>query len=297
MYRFLGYKVIADNHIGDWGTGFGMILFGYKRDGDPEKLKSDPFGHLESIYQRVREEAKTNPEVNDAAKRELVLLQQGDAKNRELWEQFLKYSLAALDVIYKKLGVHFDYTLGESAYNDALPGVVANLQKEGIARESEGAIGIFSDGKIGFKRTILFLVSRDGKQAHEDIPLIVLKSDGGYNYATTDLATIQYRNDHFQAKRVIYVVDGRQQMHFKQLFGAAKRWGYGDRWQLERPGSAPFSAPTKSRSRRAKVVTSNSRRSSPKPRNGPERLLRKRGLNYPSRIGWPWLRIVEYSVP
>ena len=224
LYCFLGHKVIADNHIGDWGTGFGMILFGYKRDGDPEKLRKDPFGHLEGIYKQVTEEAKTDPAVNDAAKRELVLLQQGDAKNRELWDQFQKYSLEALDIIYQRLGVHFDYTLGESFYNDALPGVVTDLVAKGIARESEGAVAIFSDGTLAQKDDP-FLVSEKG--GFRDNPLLVRKSDGGFNYATTDLATVKYRNDHFHAQRVIYVVDGRQQMHFKQLFEAAKRWGFG----------------------------------------------------------------------
>ncbi len=224
LYRFLGHTVITDNHIGDWGTGFGMILFGYKRDGDPEKLRQDPFGHLESIYRRVQEEAKADESIREAAKRELVLLQQGDAANLELWNRFLKYSLEALDTIYRRLGVKFDHTLGESFYNDALPGVVADLLKLGLARESEGAVAIFSDGKLPPKDDP-FLVSRDGK--YDDNPLLVRKSDGGYNYATTDLATIRYRHDHFHAKRVLYIVDGRQQMHFRQLFAAARRWGYG----------------------------------------------------------------------
>jgi len=223
LYCFLGYRVIADNHIGDWGTGFGMILFGYKREGDPEKLKQDPFGHLEAIYQKIQAEAKTDESVREAAKRELVLLQQGDDRNLGLWKQFRDYSLAALEVIYQRLGVQFDYTLGESAYNDALQGVVADLLKHGIARESEGAVAIFSDGKLAPKDDP-FLVSEDGE--YRDNPLLVRKSDGGYNYATTDLATIRYRHEKFQAQRVVYVVDGRQQMHFKQLFAATRRWGY-----------------------------------------------------------------------
>ncbi len=223
LYCFIGHKVVADNHIGDWGTGFGMILYGYKREGDAEKLRQDPFGHLEGIYRRIQEESKTDETVREAAKRELVLLQQGDAKNRELWEQFRTYSLAALDVMYQRFGVQFDYTLGESFYNDMLPGVVAELQKKGIARESEGAVAIFSDGTLPQKDDP-FLVSDKGE--FRDNPLLVRKSDGGFNYATTDLATIRYRHDHFHAERVIYVVDGRQQMHFRQLFEASRRWGY-----------------------------------------------------------------------
>jgi arginyl-tRNA synthetase len=223
IFCFLGHTVIADNHIGDWGTGFGMILFGYKREGDPEKLRIDPFGHLEGIYRKVQEEAKTDATVREAAKRELVLLQQGDAKNRELWQQFRDYSIAALEVIYQRLGVQFDHTLGESFYNDALPGVVAELEKLGIARESEGAVAIFSDGKLPQKEDP-FLVSENGE--FRDNPLLIRKSDGGFNYATTDLATLKYRRDEFHAQRVLYVVDGRQQMHFRQLFAAAQRWGF-----------------------------------------------------------------------
>jgi arginyl-tRNA synthetase len=229
IHCFLGHKVIADNHLGDWGTSFGMILLGYKREGDPEKLMQDPFGHLETIYRKIQEEAKADESVREAAKRELVLLQAGDAKSRELWEKFRKYSLDALDVIYQRLGVQFDHTLGESFYNDLLPSVVADLLKRGIARESEGAVAIFSDSKLAPKDDP-FLVSDNG--AYRDNPLLVRKSDGGYNYATTDLATIRYRHEHFQAQRVIYVVDGRQQMHFKQLFEAARRWGY-DGMKLE----------------------------------------------------------------
>jgi arginyl-tRNA synthetase len=263
IYCFIGHKVIADNHIGDWGTGFGMILLGYKREGDPEKLRMDPFGHLETIYKKIQAEAKAEeitalrtltlnfltenpPEKNvqalaeewarkrlkdfpcpvrDAAKAELVLLQKGDAKNLALWEEFRKYSLDALDIIYQRLGVQFDHTLGESFYNPMLANVVDDLLKKGLARESEGAVAIFSDGALAPKDDP-FLVSEAG--AFRDNPLLVRKSDGGYNYATTDLATIRYRHDHFQAQRVIYVVDGRQQMHFKQLFDATRRWGYNE---------------------------------------------------------------------
>ena len=223
IYLFIGHKVIADNHIGDWGTGFGMILLGYKREGDAHKLRADPFGHLEKIYQKVQAEAKTDEGVREAAKRELVLLQQGDAKNLELWNQFRQFSADALEIIYQRLGVQFDYTLGESFYNPMLAAVVEDLLKRFIARESEGAVGIFSDGK-GEPKDDPFLVSKNGEFVEN--PLLVRKSDGGYNYATTDLATIRYRHDHFKAERVIYVVDGRQQMHFKQLFAASQRWGY-----------------------------------------------------------------------
>ena len=247
IYSFIGHSVVADNHIGDWGTGFGMILLGYKREGSAEKLQIDPFGHLEAIYRKIQDEAKTDDAVREAAKRELVLLQQGDAQNRQLWEQFLHYSIAALEIIYQRLGVQFDHTLGESFYNNMLAGVVKELVDKGLARPSEGAIAIFSDGKADPKDDP-FLVFRKEPGAAEgqfiDNPLLVQKSDGGYNYATTDLATVRYRHDHFHAHRVLYVVDSRQQMHFRQLFAAARRWGYDD-MRLEHVGFGTILGPDK----------------------------------------------------
>lgn len=247
IYSFLGHAVIADNHIGDWGTGFGMILLGYKREGSAEKLKYDPFGHLEGIYRKIQDEAKTDETVREAAKRELVLLQQGDAQNRQLWEQFLHYSIAALEIIYQRLGVQFDHTLGESFYNNMLAGVVKELVEKGIARPSEGAIAIFSDGKSEAKDDPFLVFRKEAGEAEGkfiDNPLLVQKSDGGYNYATTDLATVRYRHEHFRAQRVIYVVDSRQQMHFRQLFAASARWGYGD-MRLEHVGFGTILGPDK----------------------------------------------------
>jgi arginyl-tRNA synthetase len=225
LYSFLGHRVIADNHLGDWGTGFGMILLGYKSEGDSMQLALDPFAHLEAIYRKISEQAKNDEGVRELAKRELVLLQQGDPENRALWEKFRKFSLEALDSLYQRLGVQFDHTLGESFYNSQLPGVVEDFLQGGIARESEGAVAIFSDGKLPPKEDPFLITEKEGFREN---PLLIRKSDGGFNYATTDLATIRYRHEHFQAQRVIYVVDGRQQMHFQQLFAAARRWGYYD---------------------------------------------------------------------
>ncbi len=227
---FLGHEVIADNHIGDWGTSFGMILLGYKREGDPEKLALDPFGHLETIYQKIQAEAKADETVREAARHELVLLQQGDPANRALWEKFLHFSIAALEVMYQRLGVQFDHQLGESFYNDMLAGVVKEMVEKGIARPSEGAIAIFSDGKLDPKDDPFLVFRKEPGEAEGrfiDNPILIQKSDGGFNYATTDLATIRYRHDHFKAGRVLYVVGAPQQMHFRQIFNAAERWGYG----------------------------------------------------------------------
>jgi arginyl-tRNA synthetase len=247
IHLFLGHTVIADNHIGDWGTGFGMILLGYKREGSAEKLEIDPFGHLEGIYRKIQDEAKTDDSVREAAKRELVMLQQGDGENRALWEQFLHYSIAALEVMYQRLGVQFDHQLGESFYNSMLAGVVKELVDKGIARPSEGAIAIFSDGKLDPKDDPFLVFRKEAGEAAGkfiDNPLLVQKSDGGYNYATTDLATVRYRHDTFHANQVIYVVDSRQQMHFRQLFEASRRWGFGD-MRLEHVGFGTILGPDK----------------------------------------------------
>jgi arginyl-tRNA synthetase len=229
IYTFVGHDVVTDNHLGDWGTGFGMILLGYKREGNPEKLEMDPFGHLEAIYQKVAAECKADESVREAARRELVLLQQGDAGNRALWEQFLHFSIAALEMMYQRLGVQFDHQLGESFYNNMLADVVSELVERGIARPSEGAIAIFSDGALDPKEDPFLIFRKEAGETegrYVDNPILIQKSDGGYNYATTDLATIRYRCDTFRASRVLYVVGAPQQMHFRQIFNAAARWGY-----------------------------------------------------------------------
>ena len=231
IYTFVGHDVVADNHLGDWGTGFGMILLGYKREGNAERLEMDPFVHLETIYQKIAAECKADEAVREAARRELVLLQQGDPTNRALWEKFLHFSIAALEMMYQRLGVQFDHQLGESFYHDMLAGVVEELVEKGIARPSEGAVAIFSDGKLDPREDPFLIFRKEAGEAEGrfvDNPILIRKSDGGYNYATTDLATIRYRHDAMKARRVLYVVGAPQQMHFRQIFNAAARWGYAD---------------------------------------------------------------------
>ncbi|MES2309606.1 MAG: arginine--tRNA ligase [Verrucomicrobiota bacterium] len=223
IYRFIGHSVITDNHLGDWGTQFGMVILGYKRGGNEEALKADPFGHLETLYKAVQEETKTNESTLQLARQELLKLQQGDAENRALWQKFIDLSLAAIDQIYARLGVKFDHTLGESFYNDALQSVVNDLKQKGIAQESEGAVVVFSDKTLPPKEDP-FLVS-EKENVFRDNPFIIQKSDKAFLYGTTDLATVQYRVEKWKADRAVYVTDSRQQMHFNQLFATIKRWG------------------------------------------------------------------------
>lgn len=225
LFRFLGHNVISDNHLGDWGTQFGIVILGYKRDTNKERFEQDPIGYLEEVYVRTQNASKTDDTIREAARAELVKLQAGDPENVALWKSFIDHSLQSLDRTYSRLDVKFDYTLGESFYNDRLPGVVKALLEAGIARETEGAIAVFSDGTLPQKDDPFIVTEKGG--AFRDNPFLIRKSDGGFNYATTDLATLQYRKEHFHADRVIYVTDSRQQMHFSQLFATEKRWNLG----------------------------------------------------------------------
>ncbi len=219
--RFLGYKVIADNHIGDWGTQFGMIIYGWNHFLDEAALTANPIAELVRVYRKVNL-SKDDPGVMDACKSELVKLQSGDPENLAIWQKCIDVSKAGLQKIYDRLNVKFDYWHGESFYNDRLASTVSEFLEKGIARESDGAICIFSD-ETKPKEDDPFMVHKE--DGWTDNPAIIRKADGGFLYATTDLATIQYRIDEWQADHVWYVVGVPQQLHFRQLFDAAARWG------------------------------------------------------------------------
>jgi arginyl-tRNA synthetase len=219
--RLLGHRVLTDNHLGDWGTQFGMLLVGWKRYLDVTKLGTDPFGEMERIYKRVNAECSASPSELELARQELVRLQNGDLENLRIWQEMIRLSQTQFDTIYARLGVRFDHTLGESFYNPRLKGVVQELLDKGVARESEGAICVFSDGTLPPKEDPM-LTSRDGQLT--DNPFLIQKRDGGFNYATTDLATLAYRLETWQPDEIVYVTDGRQQLHFQQLFATFRRW-------------------------------------------------------------------------
>ena len=150
--------------------------------------------------------AAEHADIGKQVLQETARLHSGDATNVELWREFLPACLADIEIIYKRLGVAFDHTLGESFYQDRLRGVVQDLSAKGLATESDGAICVFLDGY--------------------DVPMIVQKKDGAFLYATTDLATIQYRMSDWKPDAILYVVDHRQSLHFEQLFAVARQWGY-----------------------------------------------------------------------
>jgi arginyl-tRNA synthetase len=219
--RLLGHKVISDNHIGDWGTQFGKLLLGWKQILDRAALERDAIAELERLYKIINAECDANPARLEEAKAELVKLQAGDAENISIWKEMIRLSQIQFDTIYSRLGVKFDVTLGESFYNPWLGEVVDDLLAKKIARESEGAVGVFSDGSLPPKEDP-FLVNRDGEWI--DDPALVRKSDGGFNYTTTDLATVDYRLKTWSPDEIVYVVDDRQSGHFKKLFLIVTRW-------------------------------------------------------------------------
>ena len=221
--RFVGHNVITDNHVGDWGTQFGMIIHGWKTQLNHDALKQDAIHELVRVYKLVNALTKSDEAVLTTCKGELVKLQQGDAENLGIWKECVRLTLEQLEKVYGTLDIKFDHYLGESFYNDALAPLVEQLLAKGIATISEGAAVIFSDGK-GDPKDDPFLI-KEG-DAWKPTPAIVRKSDGGFLYATTDLATINYRVTEWKADEIWYVVGAPQQLHFKQVFAAAHRMGH-----------------------------------------------------------------------
>jgi arginyl-tRNA synthetase len=219
--RFLGFKVIADNHIGDWGTQFGMVIYGWNHFLDEAALAVDPIAELVRVYRKVNA-MKEEPGVLDDCKAELVKLQAGDPENLAIWQKCIEVSKNGLQKIYDRLDVKFDFWHGESYYNDRLAGIVEEFLEKGLARESNGAVCIFSDASKPLEQDPFKVHKEEG---WIDNPAIIRKADGGFLYATTDLATIQFRIDEWKADHVWYVVGVPQQLHFRQLFDAAARWG------------------------------------------------------------------------
>ena len=219
--RLLGHNVKSDNHIGDWGTQFGKLLLGWKESLDRAALTRDAIAELERLYQMINAECDVNSARLEAAKAELVKLQAGDPENTAIWKEMITLSQKQFDEIYGRLGVKFDFAYGESFYNPWLDTVVKDLLRQGIARESNGAVGVFSDGSLPPNEDI-FLSNRNGEWGPD--PALIRKSDGGFNYMTTDLATIDYRLRNWSPDEIVYVVDDRQSGHFKKLFATFARW-------------------------------------------------------------------------
>jgi arginyl-tRNA synthetase len=207
---FLGHEVIRDNHIGDWGTQFGMVIYGWKNLLDRAGLERDPIAELVRIYKETNALTTSDPKVREAVREELVKLQAGDPENFAIWKETVDLSMKEFERAYELLDIHHDIVRGESFYNDRLPAVVERLLNAGIAEISEGAVCVFF---------------RDLPELGEK-PAIIRKSDGGFNYTTTDIATVDYRIQDLKADTVWLVVGAPQILHFKQIIAIARREGY-----------------------------------------------------------------------
>lgn len=225
LLRFVGHDVVGDNHLGDWGTQFGLLIAGMRAFGDSEALEADGISELERVYRLASDRAKVDEAFADEARAELAKLQAGDLESRGLWERFVATTRASLDRSYARLGVEFDAWHGESFYDAMLAGVVQELVALRIAREDDGAICVFW-GEIPKERIPEGQAQRFAKLAKQKEPFIIRKKDGAYLYSTSDLATLKYRRDSYAADRSVYVVDARQSLHFEQVFAAAILAGY-----------------------------------------------------------------------
>ncbi len=212
---FVGHDVVRDNHIGDWGTQFGLLIVGMDEWGSDEVLRLEPIDELERVYKLASARAKEDEAFAESARKALARLQSGDPESLDMWKRFVAATRHTLETAYARLDVRFDEWLGESAYHEMLPGVIEELRERGIAREDQGALCVFfnelADAPADLKKL--------------EAPFIVRKRDGAFLYSTTDIATVLYRRDHFHADRAVYVVGTPQTLHFRQLFAVARMLG------------------------------------------------------------------------
>jgi len=209
MLTFHGHNVIRDNHLGDWGTQFGILLLAIEEENiSLEDLGDDPVARLEDLYRLGNSRVKESEEFLAKARAHLVKLQDGDPESLNHWEKIRDLSMDSFEKIYRLLGVSFDHALGESFYRDKVGAVYDALSRNNICQKDDGALVVFHPEHKRFSKQ----------------PFIIRKSDGASNYATTDLATLAYRLKEWQTGQIIYVTDGRQRDHFEQLFLTAQKW-------------------------------------------------------------------------
>lgn len=212
IYRYLGYHLVADNHIGDWGTQFGKLIIGYRKWLNQEAYKENAIEELERVYVEFTKQSEEYPELEEEARLELKKLQDGDEENYALWKEFIKVSLDEYEKLYTRLDVHFDTYYGESFYHPMMQGVVDELVEKGLAVEDDGA-------------KVVFFPEEDNL-----FPCIVQKKDGAFLYSTSDIATIKFRRENYNVNKLIYLTDERQQDHFKQFFKITEMLG----WDVEK---------------------------------------------------------------
>jgi arginyl-tRNA synthetase len=211
ILSFLGYRTVGINHLGDWGTQFGKVIYAFREWGDPAALRGDDaIKHLLELYVRFHREEKDNPEMEDRGREWFRRLENGDPEALRLWEQFRALSVRELERIYALLGVRFDSWHGEAFFEDKMAPVVAEAEAKGLAVESDGALVIPLDA------------------ARIRVPLMLRKRDGTSTYATRDLAAALYRIREYGPSLMLYAVGTDQKLHFQQLFEALRLLGHAD---------------------------------------------------------------------
>lgn len=209
IYESVGYCVVKDNHLGDWGTQFGKLIYAYKNWADKENFKENPIEELNNLYVKFHREAEQNPSIEDEARKIFQQLEAGDEKLLKIWSKFEKISVAEFNKVYKKLGISFDTCLGESYFIGESEKIIQEALDKKIAFEDSatGAIAVELGGLPSF---------------------LLRKQDGSTLYITRDLATIKFRTETFTPQETLYVVGEEQSLHFKQMFALAKELGYAD---------------------------------------------------------------------
>ncbi len=210
IYKFLGWKCIGDNHLGDWGTQFGKMIVAIKKWANKEKLKDLSIDDLEKLYIKFHEETESNPDLEEEARAWFKKLEDNNKEAKEIWQICVDISLKEFDRIYNLLGIKIDYVLGESFYQGKMMPIIKEANKKKIVVKSQGALII--------------------KYPGDKLPLaIILKSDGATNYFTRDLATVQHRLKAWKPDLIIYEVGVEQSLHFQQLFWAIELLGWAKR--------------------------------------------------------------------
>jgi arginyl-tRNA synthetase len=237
IHKALGKKAIGINHLGDWGTQFGKLIYAVTEWGDEEEISKDPINNLNSLYVRFHEESEKNPSLDDEARAWSKKLEDGNPIARELWKKCVDWSMLEFDRIYKILNVKIDNTIGESFFEDKLDEIVDLLTEKNLLKESEGAL-------------IVEL---------EDLPAALIKrKDGAALYMTRDLAAVKYRINTFNPKRIIYHVGQDQQLHFKQLVAISKKLGWLEKTEIVFAGHGMMRLPEgKMSTRKGRVVLLN----------------------------------------
>lgn len=230
VHKKIGFKTIGINHIGDWGTQFGKLIYAVKTWGNEEEIESDPINQLVGLYQKFHREAEENPKINEAAAQWFRKLELNDEEATILWKKCIKWSFTEFDRLYKVLGVEIDETVGESFYADKTDRVISELREKGLLHESEGAQ----------------IVDLEGMP-----PAIIQKTNESTLYLTRDLAAIKYRVEKYHPDEIIYHVGNDQNLHFRQLFAVVKKLGWCENTKLTFAGHGLMRLPEGKMSTRA----------------------------------------------